>query len=57
MAISRKIMLARIVVYAASIGLLLLGFLAGCGGAAAQKKKPDFFTSGSKEADQGDFAG
>ena len=49
MAISRKIMLARIVIYASSIGLLLLGLLAGCGGAAAQKKKPDFFTSGSKE--------
>ena len=51
MAISRKVMIARIVVYAASIGLLLLGLLAGCGG-AAQKKKQDFFTSGSKEADQ-----
>src|SRR5437660_575575 len=50
MAISRKIMIARIVVYAASIGLLLLVFLAGCGG--AQKKKQDFFTSGSREADQ-----
>src|SRR2546423_1874709 len=51
MAISRKIMFARIVIYAASIGLLLLGFLAGCGG-AAQKRNKDFFTSGSREADQ-----
>jgi len=37
----------------AAVSLILsLAFLSGCGGKSAQKKNTDFFTSGSREADQ-----